>query len=114
MGSLESMSSEFRQLQSNSCPCHRFQLWLLLIPFFQKIETQGTETETKNLKIDTNTKAVEQKAETPSEILPVVSNVTSKPLHYDIERIQKQRHKQFQYVCEKYKDEIPPNVSHNI
>ena len=80
--------------------------------FFQKIEPQGTETEATNLKIDTKTEAVEKKVEKPPEILPVVSNVTSKHLHYDIERIQEQRHKQFQYVCEKYKDEIPPNVSY--
>ena len=59
------------------------------------------------------TKVIEQKVENSSGILPVFSNVTVTYPHYDIERIQEQRHKQFQYVCDKYKDEIPPNVSHN-
>ena len=63
--------------------------------------------------MDARTKAIDQKVENSSEILPVFSNVTVTYPHYDIERIQEQRHKQFQYVCDKYKDEIPPNVSHN-
>ena len=61
--------------------------------------------------MDARTNAIEQKVENSSEILPVFSNVTVTYPHYDIERIQEQRHKQFQYVCDKYKDEIPPNVS---
>ena len=94
---------------------HRKSLLLLFFAFIlQKSETIGIETdETKTEKSDIKTKPIAQKVEKPPENVPVFPNVTSQHLHYDIERIQEQRHKQFQYVCDKYKDEIPPNVSHN-
>ena len=55
---------------------------------------------------------MEQNVEKPPENVSALSNITTH-LHHDIERIQEQRHKQFQYVCDKYRDEIPPNVSHH-
>ena len=80
----------------------------------QKSETVGIETdETKTEKSGVTTKPIAQKVEKPPENAPVtvLSNVTVTHPHYDIERIQEQRHKQFQYVCDKYKDQIPRNVS---
>ena len=96
-------------------------MWNSLLPsvfflqlFLQKTETEGIEgKEVKNETMEARTNAIDQKVENSSEILPVFSNVTVTYPHYDIERIQEQRHKQFQYVCDKYKDEIPPNVSQN-
>ena len=63
------------------------------------------------MKSDVKNQSIAQKVEKPPENVPVFSSVTVTHPHYDIERIQEQRHKQFQYVCDKYKDQIPRNVS---